>query len=228
MYIEQKFEAMNCIIPDFNLLGKQEIELINSNAKTVSFNAKDVIFKRDTPSSHLMFINKGMVKVFKTDKNNKTIILQILLEQNFLGLISIFSTDYHAFSAVAIEPTDIVYVDLNVLKSVLYVNGMFATKFIELVSLNGLNSFFKLDNFIRKQLPGRVADVLLYFSQEVYKNNSFKFPLTRKELAEFAGTTKESFIRTLSEFKNDKIIGIDGKNITINSLEIVKTLSKLG
>lgn len=219
---------MHSAIPNFNLLSEKEIELLNSNSKTVRFNAKDVIFKENTPSSHLMFIKSGMVKVYKTDKNNKTIIFQILLADNFLGLISIFSTDFHSYSAMAIEDSEIVYIDMHTIKSLLYVNGMYATKFIELISLSGLQSLNRLDNFIRKQLPGRVADVLLYFSEVVYNNLKFTVPITRKELAEFAGTTKESFIRTLSEFKNDKIISIEGKIIIINSIEIVKTLSKLG
>jgi CRP-like cAMP-binding protein len=47
-------------------------------------------------------------------------------------------------------------------------------------------------------------------------------------LAELAGTTKESFIRTLGEFRNDKIIGLDGSKVKINSMTIVKTLSELG
>ena len=60
------------------------------------------------------------------------------------------------------------------------------------------------------------------------KSENFTFPLSRKELADFAGTTKESFIRTLSEFKNDKIIEIDGARISVKSMDIVKTLSQLG
>ena len=50
----------------------------------------------------------------------------------------------------------------------------------------------------------------------------------RRELAELAGTTKESFIRTLTEFKNDKIIYLDGSRVEILSMDIVKTLSELG
>jgi CRP-like cAMP-binding protein len=88
--------------------------------------------------------------------------------------------------------------------------------------------FERLISQSHKQLPGRIADVLLYFSEDIYKSNTFNFPFTRKELAELAGTTKESFIRTLTEFKNDKIINIEGSQVEIVSLENVKMLSKLG
>ena len=79
-----------------------------------------------------------------------------------------------------------------------------------------------------KQLPGRIADVILYFSEIIFKSHVFEFPFTRRELAELAGTTKESFIRTLAEFKNDKIIELEGSKVTINSMKIIKTLSDLG
>jgi CRP-like cAMP-binding protein len=83
-------------------------------------------------------------------------------------------------------------------------------------------------NQTHKQLPGRIADVLLYFSEVIYESDTFDFPLTRRELAELAGTTKESFIRTLTEFKNDKIIKLDGSHVEIISNDIVKTLCELG
>jgi CRP-like cAMP-binding protein len=83
-------------------------------------------------------------------------------------------------------------------------------------------------NQTHKQLPGRIADVLLYFAEQIYRQPHFDFPLTRRELAELAGTTKESFIRTLTEFKNDKIIYLDGSRVEIISMDIVKTLSELG
>jgi CRP-like cAMP-binding protein len=101
-------------------------------------------------------------------------------------------------------------------------------QFLNILSLDGLFIFERLLGQSHKQLPGRIADVILYFSEEIYHNTEFTFPFTRKELAELAGTTKESFIRTLTEFKNDKIIELDGSAIMIKSMDIIKTLSALG
>jgi len=216
------------LIPGCNLLNNEEKELINNNLKIVHFQKKDIIFKQNTPVSHLMFIKSGIAKVYKTDKHDKTIILQILLKNDFLGIISVFAANYQPFSAMAIESSEIVYIDMIAIRKVLQSNGAFATRLLEIVSKTGLDSFHRFDNFNRKQLPGRIADVILFFAEEVFKSDNFIFPLTRKELAEFAGTTKESFIRTLSEFRNDKIISIEGKKLLINSMEIIKTLSKLG
>ena len=88
--------------------------------------------------------------------------------------------------------------------------------------------FDKLMSQTYKHLPGRIADVLLYFSQDIYKSHVFEFQLTRKELAELCGTTKESFIRTINEFKHDKIINLNGRKVEIVSMNLVKILSDLG
>jgi CRP-like cAMP-binding protein len=111
---------------------------------------------------------------------------------------------------------------------VLQDNGQYGLKIINLLSLDGLYIFNKLMGQTHKQLPGRIADVLLYFAEDVFKTQKFYLPFTRRELAELAGTTKESLIRTLTEFKNDKIIDLEGSTIEIKSLKIIKTLSELG
>jgi CRP-like cAMP-binding protein len=120
------------------------------------------------------------------------------------------------------------FIDINAFRQVLSKNGKFATMLIHNISLYGLLIFNRLLAQTHKQLPGRIADVLLYFSETIYKSLIFSFPLTRRELAELAGTTKESFIRTLTEFKNDKIIVLNGSEVEIKSLTIVKTLSEKG
>ena len=96
------------------------------------------------------------------------------------------------------------------------------------ISKNNIVMIDKLSSLLYKQLPGRVADIIIYFSDVIYKSDTFTFPLTRQELAELAGTTKESIIRTLSEFKHDKIIDIERNTITILSPKIIQTLSRLG
>jgi CRP/FNR family transcriptional regulator, polysaccharide utilization system transcription regulator len=214
--------------PFFSYLSKEEIQLINNHSNTVHYRKNDNIFLQKTLTSHIMYIKTGLVKIYREGRMGKTVILNIETDNSFIGLMSVFGKDTHEFSASAIEPTDLLFIDINAFKEVLKSNGIFATQMIHLVSLSGLLLFDRLMAQTYKQLPGRIADVLLYFSEVVYKNTRFSFPLTRRELAELAGTTKESFIRTLTEFKNDKIIELDGSEVEIKSMKIIKTLSELG
>jgi CRP/FNR family transcriptional regulator, polysaccharide utilization system transcription regulator len=216
------------VIPFGNLLNDSEIQNIIDNSNVVNFNKKEIIFRQNTRTSHIMFIKSGMGKIFKEGRNGKYIILKVAVPGDFLGLLSIFGGDKHHYSSSAIQASEICFVDINVFNKILFSNGEFAAKIIHGISNDGLFIFDRLMSQSHKQLPGRIADVILYFSEVIFKNIQFEFPFTRRELAELAGTTKESFIRTLAEFKHDKIIDLDGSIVKINSMKIVKTLSELG
>ena len=210
------------------VLSEQEIELILQKGKDVNYQKKDIIFKQETLTSHVMFIKSGLVKVFKEGRNHKSIILKIATPGHFLGLISILGETVFQYSAAAIEECEVFFVDINTFYSIIENNGKYANCLLKNLSSDNLYMFDRLISQYQKQLPGKIADLLIYFSEVIYKSDSFEFPLTRSELAEFAGTTKESLIRTLTEFKNDKIIELDGRFVKVNSLNIIKTLSKIG
>ena len=216
------------IIPFGRLLKEEEINEVIKSSSMVKYEKREIIFRQNTRTSHIMYVKSGLVKIYKEGRNNKYIVLKISTVSEFLGLMSIYGSDMHQYSASAIIPSEICFIDSAVFNKLIKSNGEFALKLINILSSNGLYIFERLMSQSHKQLPGRIADVILYFSEKIFKSNDFEFPFTRRELAELAGTTKESFIRTLAEFKNDKIINLDGSRVTINSNKIIRTLSELG
>jgi CRP-like cAMP-binding protein len=168
------------------------------------------------------------VKIFQENRNDRYQIIYLAKEDSFIGLTSIFGDEFYHNSASSVGKSEIWNMDLTVFRNLMLTNGKFATKMLEMLCKETLFINQRLLGQISKQLPGRIADVLLYFSEVIYGSPEFEVPLTRKELAELSGTTKESFIRTLTEFKNDKIIEINGSNIKIKSMEIIRTLHNLG
>lgn len=228
-FFEENTNEIDTItIPFQEVLSKEQKELLLNHSNVVSYKEKDIIFKQNTRTSHIMFVKSGMVKIFKEGKNDKIILFNLALEGDYIGLMSVFGNELFQYSASALTDSKISYIDINAFKSVLDGNGKFASMFIQGISKEGLYILDRLMSQTYKQLPGRIADVLLYFSEKIYQSPLFTLPLTRRELAELAGTTKESFIRTLTEFKNDKIIELKGAEVEIKSMKIIKTLSRLG
>ena len=224
---EQKLEG-DSIIPLQKYLTSDEIDEIRAHIRVVKHFKRDIFLRQNSETSHLLFVKSGLVKLYRERKNGRTYILKILTSGEFLGLLSFYGNTIHQFSASAVEDCEIGYIDIQIFNRILRMNGIFGMELIRLVSIEGLYMFEKLLRLSHKQLPGRIADVILYFSDIIYKNEEFDFPITRRELAELAGTTKESFIRTLAEFKNDKIIELKGSHVKIKSMKIVRTLSELG
>jgi CRP-like cAMP-binding protein len=215
-------------LPYYQLLTEDQKELIQHNSNVVRYSKKDTVFLQNTRTSHIMLIISGMVKIFKEGRNEKTVLLKIATHGGYIGLMSVMGDQLHQYSAAAIDDSEICFIDINAFRNVLLENGKFSLQLMSLISRDGLYIFDRLMNQTHKQLPGRIAEVLMYFSRDIYQSSTFSFPLTRRELAELAGTTKESFIRTLTEFKNDKIIRLDGSHVDIISMDIVKTLCELG
>lgn len=216
------------VIPFETILGKEEIKLIKDNSNIVHYLNNDIIFKQNTRTSHVMYILSGLTKLFRENRNHRIRIVKLGVAGEFLGLASVFGEDIYSYSAVAIEKSMIYIIDRNVFDHIILNNGKYAQAILKSISSEDLVIFNRLVSQSQKQLPGRVADIILYFSEKIYRSMDFSFPLTRTELAELAGTTKESLIRTLMEFRNDKIIRLEGKKVHINSIDIIRTLSRFG
>jgi len=212
----------------FRTLDTDEQTFLIENSNKVNFDRREVLFKQNTRTSHVMFLQSGLVKIFKEGKSKKRLALKIVDPGNFIGLMSVFGDDIYQYSASAIEDSEIFMTDRSAFLNLIKKNGDFAMDIIHTLCKDGLFIFDKLMAQAYKHLPGRIANVLLYFSQDIYKSHVFEFQLTRKELAELCGTTKESFIRTINEFKNDKIINLNGRKVEIVSMNLIKILSDLG
>ncbi len=217
-----------CNIYQEQYLTEDELDELRINSNIVTYEKPEVIIRQNTRTSHMAYVKSGLVKVYKEGQNKRNFIIKVACPGEFLGLTSVYGNDLHQYSASAIQTCDICFIDFYTFNEIVKRNKEYAMGLIKLISEENIYILNRLMGQIHKQLPGRIADVILYFSENIYNDTTFEFPLSRKELAELAGTTKESFIRTLAEFKHDKIINLEGSRVSINSLKIIHTLSKLG
>lgn len=212
----------------FRYLSEKQREVLALNCNIVRYNKKDVLFKQHTRTSHFMYVVSGLIRIIKEGRNNKILSLKTITQGEFVSHFSIFGDSIFQYSASSVGESEILIIDYASFVSILQDNGNLGMAMIRRMSKDGIYLINRMMSLSHKQLPGRIAEVLLYFSEQIYKETEFDFPLTRLELAELAGTTKESFIRTINEFKHDKIIELDGRHVRIISMDIVKVLSELG
>lgn len=175
-----------------------------------------------------MYMKEGLVKLSKSDINGKDQILSFSKPFDFVSLLSVFSSNKYKFSVTAIEDTTVCILDLAIIKKYAQENAMFTMDLM--ASISEATDKILLDNLAikRKHLKGRIAHVLLYFSDYIYRRDEFELPISRREIAEYIGMTTENVIRTLSEFRKDKIIKIFGKDILIADKKRLKSISEFG
>ena len=217
-----------CIIPVFDFLTPEQVNKINNSSWIINHRKGEILFSQDKPVSHLMFMKQGLVKIFHSNSNDRSVILKIAGSNDFVGLISSFYGSLYPFSASIIEDSQIVHASLSAINEVLTQNGELGLKMLNKFSLDTVALLNKLLLYPQKQIPGRMADVMLFFANDIYRSYDFELPLTRQELAELIFTTKETVSRTLTEFKNDRMIEFDGRHISLKSIELLKVLSRIG
>lgn len=212
----------------FDKLSNEEQELVSSNQVELKFRKGENICKQGTFAAHIMFVCSGLAKIF-VEGPTGTLILKIIPPGNFIGLSSMFEGNtIFQYSALAYEDSVIKLIDIKIFRQLLNTNAAFASKIINVLSENSIQTYGRFFCLTHKQSYGRLADILLCLSERVYKKSEFELNLSRKELAELTGMATESLIRMLKRFREDKLIGMNGKIVTISDYEKLREISVSG
>jgi len=180
-----------------------------------SYLKDEVIFQQGEKSPFLVFLQKGLVKFNYLDTNNKNLILTIVSAPSLLGLANVLNEDINLFSIIAIEDSMGCQIDLNKVKVLAMKNKNFLISLTKLSTDMFRNSIYNVISLAHKQINGRIADILLFLARDIYHSNTFTLSISRQELAEFAGCSKENVIKSLRSLNRDNIIRISGKEIEI-------------
>lgn len=205
---------------DFDKIEKASVKL--------NFKKGETILKQGGLPTHVIYLEKGIVKFNYENESYKNLILTIVSAPKILGGANLFYKDNNLFSFIAVEDCEVFMIDSKVLETVLADNSRFAMMMFQVASEMFKTSVLNFISLAHKQKEGRIADVIIYLASEVYHESAFLLSLTRKEIAEFAGCSTENVIITLSKWQNEKIIAIEGKKIEITDFDKLKYISKIG
>jgi CRP/FNR family transcriptional regulator, polysaccharide utilization system transcription regulator len=217
----------NCKSIIFKKLTDAELDLINQNRFEVNFKAGEIMFKQGTPSPHFLCITKGLVKLY-IEGYGKNLILGLVKPVEYIFGPGVYVDNRHHYSAAAVEDSRACMVDVNAYKQLIRENPDFAEEFIKRVSLQSIFNFDQFVSLTQKQMHGRIADALFYLSDTVYCSNPFVMTISRQDLADISGMSKESAIRILKEFKEEGILSVDGNTVHILNPAQLKKISETG
>ncbi|MBI9054989.1 MAG: Crp/Fnr family transcriptional regulator [Bacteroidales bacterium] len=212
----------------FKNLSAEELKKINSKKVEKFFRKGEKICLEGDEISSFMYLQNGLVKLYKTEVNTKEHIISIAKPRDFIGLLSIFSNKNHIYSITALEDSIVCFVDLSVIRDFIKTNGIFALDFFEKISSVSDSVIKTRIDINTRQLRGRIAYILLFFSKHIYDSSKFNLPISRKEVAELIDMSTENVIRVLSEFRKDKLIQIEGKNIEIVDIKKLERIYEFG
>jgi CRP/FNR family transcriptional regulator len=211
--------------PLFQLLSPEELSILNSGRFELHFNKGESIVKQGTYATHLISLTSGMAKLYLEGINNKKILLDILQVWRLFGGPGLFTDSKYHYTVAALVESTACFIPIDNLRQVIRTNADFAEGLIRHCNANSMNNFERLVSLTQKQMHGRLADVLLFIADKIYKSDRFVLPISRQELGEMSNMTKESVTRILKELESDGVIARDTKHITILNKASLKELS---
>lgn len=216
---------MSCAV---SLLNKAQYELLSNHSIESEIKKGEIIIRSDVLISNIIYLKTGYVKEFVVSSSSRTRILQIVKPHTYLGIHSLFGDKINHYSYSALEDLKICYIDINAFKQLVKENGNFAFQILSEVGKENLYNYYRFISNSHKKTDGRFADMLLYLAEKIYDNKRFPLQLTRQEIADLVGVSRENLTRVLSKFKEDGIIDVSRDHIEILNAEILYTISKNG
>lgn len=212
----------------FEKLSKDEEKFLEENSVKVKYRKGEIICKQGSYASHIMYVEKGLVKVY-LDNGTNSLVLKMIPDGNLLGLSSI--NELHTtfqYSAMSYVDSVVKQINITAFRELLKMNSEFAKSVIDILSANSIQINGRFFCLTHKQSYGRLADIILCLADRVFKENEFELPLSRKDLAELSGMSSETVIRMLKKFKEDNLIEMKGKNFKIIDYNRLKRISETG
>ena len=212
----------------FKSFNDTELAVFCNQKVEKEYSEGEIIIREGDEIKDFTYLKSGLVKLFKTNAAGKNQIITIAEPFDFVSLLSIFSDSHYNYSVSALENSVTCCLDLEEVKTYALNNGLFAFNLIEKMSEASDKIIIESLEIRNRHLRGKVAYILLKFGKDIYDSRIFDLPVSRREIAEYIGMTTENVIRTLSEFRKDKLIKINGKEIEIVDFETLNKISSFG
>ena len=197
--------------------GKDVLADFTNGRNINRYKKKQTIFSEGNRPSSLFYVQKGKVKLFKTNDDGKELVVDLYNVGDFLGHIALLENTNYKETAQAMEETELAVIPKEDFDRLINNNHEVSRKFIQLLARNISEKEEQLIGLAYNSLRKKVAEALVAINKKYNpgKEEKFSIDISRENLATIAGTATESLIRTLSDFKAEKLIDITDGSITI-------------
>ena len=208
--------------------GHKDLKSLTEDCNTNTYKKKQIVYSEGNQPNRLYYVVKGKIKAFKSNDEGKELVTGLFSAGDFLGYVAIMEDTVYKDSATAMEETELAIIPREDFDKLINNNKQVAQEFIRLLAKSVSEKEDQLINIAYNSLRKKVADALLvlYNKYHLKSGDTNAMSISRGSLATIAGTAKESLIRTLSDFRNEKLIDINSDgSILILNLRKLESLS---
>jgi CheY-like chemotaxis protein/CRP-like cAMP-binding protein len=208
--------------------NEDALEKLTDSKVINQYKKKQRIYAEGNHPHSLYYLISGKIRTYKINELGKELTISLYNEGDFFGYNALIENSVYKESAETLEECEISIIGREDFEILINNNKKVARKFIKLLAHNVSEKEEQLINLAYNSLRKRVADAIITLSKK-YKNEGnldFIIHISRDDLAHIAGTTTESLIRTLSDFKNEKLVEAEAGYVKVlNEKKLLKMLN---
>lgn len=179
---------------------------------------KNHLYAENKRPKYLYFLKRGKIKTYKKHDDGKVYINNFYTEGDFLGYQALLENTIYDDNAEVLEEAEVIMIPKADFMAAISNDMTIAGKFIELISNKVKDQEDRLIHMAYSSLRQRIAKGLVSIQEKLNKNGDQFIDISRYDIARYVGTATESLIRTLSDFKSEKLIDIkEGKIKILNT-----------
>lgn len=216
-------------VPIFAMLSEEEMTTITLLIKRRRFKKGQIIFYEGDLADKFYILNSGKMKIYKTTREGKEQILYILQEGDFIGDLNLLKKGEFEFNAEAIEEVGVCTLTKDDFDNILRSNPEISLRILETLH----DRLISLENLVQtlstRDVEARIAGLLMSFVDSFGTKEKgqivLDLPLSREDMANFIGVTRETMSRKLTSLQEQGIIElIENRKILILKLDTLKSL----
>ena len=215
-------QNLNCLIKK-SLNTEEDYRLAQQKASLSCKKGQQFIME-GTAVSGLFFIHKGKSKVLKTGIYGKEQILRLVNNGETIGHRGFGTHKKYSISAIALEDTVLCNFSNETLELMMKKIPRLTYELMLFYADELNRSETKVKTLAQMTVREKVIDTLLFIHRKFGVNHkgAINIQLSRKEIADYSGTTVEQVIRTISALKSEKHLSSIGKMIKIENPDLLK------
>lgn len=194
--------------------GSAGIQLTSDQRDLNSYKKKQMLYSEGQRPIAVYYVVSGKVLVRRSNEEMKDFVTDICIPGDFIGYTSILEEINYRETAEFLEDTELMIIPRKDFLELINSDNQVARQFIRLLAKNVHDKEKQLLNLAYNSLRKKVANGLLQVSEK-FRDTGPVIEISRENLSNIVGSATESLIRTLSDFKSEKLIEINGSKIII-------------
>jgi CRP/FNR family transcriptional regulator len=214
-------------VPLFSTLNQAQLATLENNSAVLKLDKGQVAFFEGADATGLYVLLSGQVKIYKSSPEGKEQILHVLGPGEPFAEVPVFQGTKFPASAMAIQPSGVLYIEKNVLTRLMERDAGLAMAMLAALSQRLRQMSNMIGQLTLRELPARLASYILHQAAEK-ESDTFVLDMSKGHLAGFLGATREALSRALAKLGDQGLIAMDNRTITIKDRELLEELSEGG